>query len=191
MTPRPILILGLVGALALHLGCQPGAKEAKAATPPPAPMVLVIEASAQDVPLFSEYAAQTYARDTVEVRGRVDGFIEKRLFQVGADVQAGQVLYTLDARPYDAEVARNRAELETGQANLEFAKRQVGLIQAEADLAQANANLLKAKQDVDRLRPLVKEDAAAQQDLDNALAAFQANQANVAARQANVEQNRL
>src|SRR5207302_111002 len=62
---------------------------------------------------------------------------------------------------------------------------------AEADLAQAQANLLKAQQDVDRLRPLVKEEAAPQQDLDNAIAALKANQANVRARQAAVEQARL
>lgn len=100
-------------------------------------------------------------------------------------------MYVLDLRPYEAEVARAKADLVQGEANLEFAKRQVILVQAEADLAQAEANLLKSRQDVERLKPLVKEDAAAQQDLDNALAAQQANQANVAARKANVEQSRL
>jgi membrane fusion protein (multidrug efflux system) len=81
--------------------------------------------------------------------------------------------------------------LAQAEANLEFAKNQVALAQAEADLAQANANLLKSKQDVDRLRPLVKEDAASQQDLDNATASLQANQANSDAKRANVEQTRL
>ena len=77
------------------------------------------------------------------------------------------------------------------EANVEFAKHQVALLQAQADLAQAEANQLKAQQDVDRLTPLVKQDAAAQQDLDNALASLKANQANVAARKANVDQTRL
>jgi len=67
----------------------------------------------------------------------------------------------------------------------------VALLQAEADLKQAQANLLKAQQDVNRLQPLVKEEAAAQQDLDNAIAALQANEANVNSRKANVEQMRL
>jgi membrane fusion protein (multidrug efflux system) len=58
-------------------------------------------------------------------------------------------------------------------------------------LAQAEANLLKARQDVERLKPLVEQDAAPKQDLDNALAALQANQANVNARKAAVEQARL
>jgi len=157
---------------------------------PPA-LVSVVEVQPQDVPIYAEYAAQTYARDMVDVRGRVEGFIEKRLFQVGSDVATGQVLYVLDLRPYQASVAKAKGDVENAQASLEFARRQVGLVQAQADLAQARANLAKAQQDVDRLRPLVKEDAAAQQDLDNAVAALDANKANVAAKVANVEQNRL
>ncbi len=85
----------------------------------------------------------------VEVRGRVDGYIEQRLFQIGADVKAGQVLYMLDLRPYQADVAKAQGDLAQSQANLEFAQHQVALLQAEADLAQAQANLLKAQQDVD------------------------------------------
>lgn len=157
---------------------------------PPA-LVSVVEVQPQDVPIYTEYAAQTYARDMVDVRGRVEGFIEKRSFQVGSDVSAGQLLYLLDPRPYQAAVGKAKGDVENTEANLEFAKRQVALVQARADLAQARANLAKAQQDVERLRPLVKEDAAAQQDLDNAIAALDANKANVAAKVANVEQNRL
>jgi membrane fusion protein (multidrug efflux system) len=150
-----------------------------------------VTVKAQDVPLYSEYAAETFARDMVEVRGRVNGYVEKRSFQIGSDVTAGQELYVLDLRPYQAEVARVQGLVAQAQANLEFARKQVALAQAEADLAQAQANLLKARQDVDRLAPLVKEDAASKQELDNANAALQANQANVTAKQANVEQTKL
>jgi membrane fusion protein (multidrug efflux system) len=125
------------------------------------------------------------------VRGRVDGYIEKRLFQVGADVRAGQDLYVLDLRPYQAEMARAQGEVAQSEANLEFAKRQVALAQAQADLAQSQAMLVKSRQDVDRLAPLVKEDAAPKQDLDSATALLDANQANVDAKKANVEQTRL
>jgi membrane fusion protein, multidrug efflux system len=157
----------------------------------PPPNVSVIEVQPSDVPIYTDYTAQTYARDLVEVRGRVDGYIEKRLFQVGADVAAGEVLYTLDLRPYQADVAKAKGDVDQAAANLEFAKKQVALIQAQADLAQARANLAKTKQDVTRLEPLVKQEAAPQQDLDNAHSALDANQANVEAKQANVEQNRL
>ena len=157
----------------------------------PPPPVSVDRGPAQDVPIYAEYAAQTFARDMVEVRGRVDGYIEKRLFQVGTDVLAGQMLYTLDTRPYAADVDKAKGDVAQSEANLEFAKKQVALIQAEATLAQAKANLVKAQQDVDRLGPLVSQEAAAKQDLDNALAALDANKANVAALTASVEQTRL
>src|SRR5580698_7480707 len=158
-----------IALLFLLVGCQSSApKTASAAGGAPPASVSVIEVKAEDVPIYSEYAAQTFARDMVEVRGRVNGYIEKRSFAIGSDVNAGQELYVLDLRPYEAEVARAKAQVAQAEANLEFARRQVALAQAEADLAQSEANLLKARQDVDRLVPLVKAEAASQQDLDNA-----------------------
>src|SRR5881394_1617328 len=185
------LTVALIATSLAISGCNARASVLNAAAPPPAPEVSVMTVNGEDTPIYADYTAQTFARDMVEVRGRVDGYIEKRLFETGSDVQAGQVLYVLDLRPYEADVQKVRGELSQSEAGKEFAARQVALLQAEADLAQAQANLLKAQQDVDRLRPLVKEQAAAQQDLDTALAALQANQANVRARQASVEQARL
>ncbi len=186
---KAFTFLCLTGAAMFNAACGGGAKAEKQA-PPPA-LVSVIEVKPMDVAIYSEYSAQTFARDLVEVRGRVDGFIQKRLFEVGSDVQKGQVLYELDRRPYQAEVAKAAGDVRLSQANLQFAKNQVALVQAQADLAVAEANLAKSKQDVTRLEPLVKEEAASQQDLDNARAALKANQANVEARKANVQQNRL
>jgi len=182
--------IALLGVLAAFLtGCQTKVVAANGA-PPPLP-VAVVKVVPEDAAIYHDYAAQTFARDLVEVRGRVDGYVEKRHFQVGSDVQAGQPLYTLDLRPYRAEVDKAKGELDQAAANQEFAKRQVLLIQAQADLAQAKANRLKAQQDVARLEPLVTQKAASKQDLDNALAALEANDANVRAKEANVEQNRL
>lgn len=167
--------------------------KSKAAGPPafPPSLVSVIEVQSEDVPVLAEYPAQTFARDTVEIRGRVDGYIQKRLFEVGRDVTAGQILYELDARPYQADVAKAKGDLEKSLADLKFAQEQVAVRQAEADLAQAQANLIKAKQDVTRLEPLVKQEAAPQQDLDNARAALDANQATVDAKKATLEQTKL
>jgi membrane fusion protein, multidrug efflux system len=166
--PAIMLPLLLWGG-AMLAGCNTKA----AATPgaPPPPQVAVVEVKTEDVPLFREYAAQTYARDMVEVRGRVDGYIERRTFAIGSDVKAGQVLYVLDLRPYQAEVARASGEVAQGAA----------------DLVQAEANLVKARQDVERLEPLVKGEAAARQDLDNANTALEAAQAAVNARKASIE----
>jgi membrane fusion protein (multidrug efflux system) len=152
---------------------------------------MVAEIVPRDVPVFSDFAAQTYARDMVEVRGRVEGSVEKWLFRPGADVTTGQVLYVLDLRPYEAAAQQAAGSLHQAEADLEFARKQVALLQAQANLAAAQANLLKAQQDVDRLTPLVQGDAASKQELDAAAASLKANQANVAALKANVEQTEL
>lgn len=183
-------VLPVTIAILCAAGCGSGKAERVSAAPPPQP-VSVVELRPKTVPIFAEYAAQTFARDAAEIRGQVDGYIRKRLFQTGENVKAGEPLYILDLRPYQAEVAKAKGDVAQSEANAEFAKRQVALLQAQADLAQAEANEVKAQQDVDRLTPLVKQDAAAQQDLDNALASLKANQANVAARKANVDQTRL
>ena len=152
-----VLLLG--GVAALVIGSMAGGSRAAASpTAPPPPEVGVVTVEPAVVPIYREYPARTYARDQVEVRGRVDGYIERRTFAIGSDVRQGQVLYVLDARPYQAEVDRARGALS----------------QATAELAQAEANLLKAQQDTERLEPLVKEEAAPRQDLDNARTALQA-----------------
>src|SRR6202789_624211 len=180
----------VIGACAVTSGCNSAAQNQTAAAPPP-PLVVVTQVVATDVPVMSDYPAQTYARNTVEVRGRVDGYIDKWLFHPGQEVHAGDVLYVLDLRPYEASVEQAKGNLAQSEADLEFARKQVALLQAEANLAAAQANLLKAQQDFDRLEPLVKEDAAAQQELDTAVAALHAGQATVRASQANVDQTRL
>ena len=186
---RPVLLLAIV-ACAVTCGCTSAAQNQRPAQPPP-PIVVVTEVHTGDVPVISDYPAQTYARNTVEVRGRVDGYIDKWLFHPGQEVHAGDVLYVLDLRPYEAAVEQAKGNLAQSEADLEFARKQVALLQAEANLAAAQANLLKAQQDYDRLTPLVKDEAAAQQELDSAVAALHAGEANVRANQANVDQTRL
>lgn len=177
-------------AVTVTSGCNSVAQNQAPAQAPP-PMVVVTQVESGDVPVLSDYPAQTYARNTVEVRGRVDGYIDKWLFHPGQEVHAGDVLYVLDTRPYEAAVEQAKGNLAQSEADLEFARKQVALLQAEANLAAAQANLLKAQQDYDRLTPLVKDEAAAQQELDGAVAALHAGEANVRASQANVDQTRL
>ena len=174
-----------------NIACSSKANDAKGPPQmPPAP-VSVIDAKTENVPIYNEYSAQTFARDMVDIRGRVDGYIDQRLFQVGAEVRAGQPLYTLDRRPYEAEVQKAKGDLQKSLADLDFAKKQVSVSQAEADLAQAEANSLKSQNDVNRLQPLVKQEAAPTQDLDNASASLRANQAASNAKRANLEQTKL
>src|SRR5579871_3955522 len=177
-------------ALMALAGCASDAQQ-KAQGPPPPPPVDVVQVTASDVPIILEYPAQTYARNTVDVRARVEGYIEKWLFTPGATVTAGQPLYVLDLRPLQASVTQAEGNLHQSEADLEFAKGQVSLLQAEANLAAAKANLEKARQDYERIKPLVEQDAASKQDLDAAVAAQSSNESNVRALQAAVDQARL
>ena len=152
---------------------------------------MVVDVQPADIPIEGEFPAQTYARDMVEVRGRVEGYIERWLFKPGAEVRAGQVLYVLDLRPYEAALQQAKGNLRQAEADLDFARGQVSLLQAKANLASAQATLTKARQDFERLGPLVAADAASKQDLDAASASLKASQAIVDANKANVEQNTL
>src|SRR5687768_846787 len=178
-------------AAALSVGCNSTAQTTTGNGQPPPPLVEVVDVSATDVPIYSEFAAQTFARNRVEVRGRVDGYVEKWLFKPGDQVRAGQTLYVLDLRPYRAAVQQAAGNVKQTEADAQFAQQQVALLQAEANLAAAEANLRKAQQDYERLKPLVEQDAASKQDLDGATAALRAAEANLRANKANVEQTRL
>lgn len=171
-------------------GCQ-SAAQGPGGGPPPAQPVMVTAVRSSDVPIYSEYPAQTYARNTVEVRGRVDGYIDKWLYRPGQEVRAGDPLYVLDTRPYEAALEQAKGNLAQSEADLEFARKQVAVAQAEANVAVAKANQLKTKQDLDRIEPLVKDDAAAKQELDAAVAALDAGTATLNANQANLDQTRL
>lgn len=184
-----IPLAAIVFAGILSTGCGSATKASPTAPPPP--LVETVTTAAHDVPIYSEYSAQTFARDRVEIRSRVDGYVEKWLFKPGDHVTAGQTLYELDLRPYRAAVNEASGNVKQTEADVQFAQKQVSLLQAEANLAAAKAAELRAQQDYDRLKPLVEQDAAAKQDLDTAATALQAAQATVRASQATVDQTRL
>ena len=187
--PLPALACTAAAFLVLA-GCSSDAQQ-KAQGPPASPPVDVVQVSTADVPIVADYPAQTYARNTVDVRARVEGYVEKWLFTPGSQVTAGQPLYVLDLRPLQAAVVQAEGNLHQSEADLEFAKGQVSLLQAEANLAAGKANLEKARQDYERIKPLAEQDAASKQDLDAAVAALSSNESNVRALQAAVDQARL
>jgi membrane fusion protein (multidrug efflux system) len=152
---RRLTFTGLGFCLLLLAAC--GSPEQAGAPPagtPPA--VVVATVSSQTVPIYGEYVARSEARETVEIRSRVAGFLEKVLFQEGSRVKAGELLFVIDQQPY-----------------------QVALQAARGGLAQAQAALNKARMDVARLQPLVAEDAAPQMDLDNAESSVEFGQASI------------
>ena len=148
---------------------------ARAQTKPAAPgappvTVSVIEVSPRALPLYTEYTGTTDALETVEIRARVDGFIEQKLFNGGQVIKAGERLYLLDQRTFIAELQKAKAAVAKAEADLRYAKEGVEVFRAESRLAQSRAALVKAEQDVARYRPLVTAGGGPQQDLDAAVA---------------------
>ena len=146
MAPTPDVhawrtVAGWAFATALYLpvlsGCKGNAQPA--ASPPPE--VAVIEARAQPVTVFNEYVAQTQSPDTIEIRSQVTGLLERQAFADGARVKKSDLLYVIDQRPFEAQLA-----------------------QAKASLAQAEANLVNARQNLARNDRLIAQKAASQQD---------------------------
>jgi len=163
----------LAGAcLALSLAACDRSKDTDkaklAAPPPPPPAVVVAEVVQKTVPIYGEFVAQTDARDTVEIRARVQAFLEAQHFTEGTVVKKGQLLFTLDKREY-----------------------QTKLLQAKAELNVALARLGKAETDERRLRPLAERKAVPQQDYDNAATNLLAAKAAVEAAQSQVVEAEL
>ena len=141
-------LTGLIGTLATAL-LLVACKQAPKAAPRVTPQVVVRAMHAQPVPLRSELPGRTSAYQVAEVRPQVGGLLRERLFEEGAAVRAGQVLYQIDAAPYQA-----------------------ALEQAEASLASARAAARVAELLLQRYRLLLPEKSISQQDFDNADAAL-------------------
>lgn len=134
----------------------------------PALEVVVAPARQDYFPIYGEYIATTHASLDVEVRARVDGFLQERTFTEGGRIKEGEPLYHIDNRPYVARVNRLKAQLES-----------------------VEAVLAKSKRDVIRLKPLYEQDAASQLDLDNAESARDQASASVSAAQAELTEAEL
>lgn len=177
----PILIVAsMVGS-----SCNTKGEHSAAAQSPP-PTVVVASVSQRTVPIYSEYVGQTKADNTVELRARVEGVLQKVYFREGAAVRKGQLLFTIDKRPFEAALQSAKALAAKAVADLAQAQQRTDVLQAQAQLADAQAVLARADQDVARLAPLAKEKAVTEQDLDAAIASQKSAKATVEARLANV-----
>src|SRR5438105_2068050 len=119
-------LLGLIAACLAIAGCTSNAAQKTAQAPPP--LVEVVAVSPADTDIYAEFPAQTFARNMVEVRGRVDGYVEQWLFRPGQYVKQGQPLYRLDLRPYQAQVQQAQGNVRQTQADLTFAQNQVSVL---------------------------------------------------------------
>jgi RND family efflux transporter MFP subunit len=106
---------------------------------PKPPAVTVVAAAQQRVPVYGQYVGQTEAVKTVEVRARVEGYIERQAVPDGADVKAGDVLFVIDPRPLETTLRQAQANVARDVAQLR--QNEAALVQREAEVQQAQANL--------------------------------------------------
>lgn len=130
-----------------------------------APVVCVSPVGQQDVEIYGDYVGHIRAQQFVEVRARVEGFLEEMHFEEGTYINKHQVLFVINQDQYKAKVDKARA-------------------QVKKDEAQAR----KAERDLLRIRPLYEQNAVSQLDLDNVTAAYETAKANVAMSTADLQQ---
>ena len=181
-----IAAASIIAAVALISAACSGKSAHETSAAPPPPTVVVAEVSQKTIPIYSEFVGQTRAIETVDLRARVEGVLQKVYFREGTPVKKGQLLFTIDKRPFAAAVQSAQAAAAKAVADLAQAQQRTDVLQAQAELADAQATLSKTSQDVARLTPLAKEKAVTEQDLDAAVAAEKSAKAIVAAKQANL-----
>ncbi|BCF96216.1 hemolysin D [Paraburkholderia sp. PGU19] len=125
--------------------CLTACKKAPTEPPRPSVEVTVVTVRQQETPVDFEFTAQTQSSREVEIRARVDGFLERRMYTEGALVKDGQVLFVMDKQPFEA-----------------------ALQSAKGALAQQQARLLVTKQNLARVIPLAAQNALSKKDLDDA-----------------------
>ena len=129
------------------------------------PVVEVEPVETEDVNIYGDYVGRIRAQQFVEIRARVEGFLERMLFAEGTYVEKGQTLFIIDPKVYRARVNK-----------------------AKAQLNKARAQALKAERDLNRIRPLYEQNAASQLDLDNAIASYESAAADVVVGEADLMQ---
>jgi len=176
----------LVGAalLVAFTACERGDAKASKQAEAPIPTVLVAEVPQRTVSVGADFVARTEAVPTVEIRARISGVLEQVRFREGSEVKKDQVLFVIQQDEYKAALQSARAQLAKAEADLIRAKDTSVVERQRAQLDQAKADLGKNQADVARYRPLVKEQAIPQQDLDTALSREEAAKAGVLAAEA-------
>jgi membrane fusion protein (multidrug efflux system) len=122
-------------------------REAASTPPPPMPVVDVVTVDFQTVPDEPEFIGQSEASRPVEIRSQVTGIVKERFYREGWPIKKGERLYQIDPVPFRA-----------------------ALLNAKAMVDQAEARFLQARQQLDRVKPLLAEQAVSQKDVDDAVA---------------------
>lgn len=156
----PLMVIALTG-------CSGNAEEGGPMAFPP-PQVSILMVTPQELPVEREYIGQTKGSREVEIRPRVGGIIEQRLYEEGSRVESGQILFQLDPKSYEAQLAA-----------------------AEAVLARARATRNQTEREWNRLKPLAEDRVISRKALDDAQSANELARADVQAAEAAVREARL
>jgi RND family efflux transporter MFP subunit len=184
----------LAGAalLAALLGLTACSRSPEVAATPKPPAVTVVVAGQRPVPVYGQYVGRTEAVKTVEVRARVEGFIERQAVPDGADVKAGELLFVIDPRPFEAalrqaeaNVARDTAQLHQAEAAL--AQREAEVQQVQANLERDLAQLENARTQERRYRTLLEQQLIAREQYDQIRTTMTALEATVQADRGAIE----
>ena len=158
-------VLAVCACLVLFAGCS---REQQAGGQRPMPEVSTVTVAPREVALSTELSGRTSAYRIAEIRPRVNGLVEKRLFTEGSNVKEGQVLYQIDPAPFTAE-----------------------LDNAQAALAEAKAKLPTTSLRASRYKALVSHSALSQQDYDDAASNLDQVKASITSLEARVETARI
>ena len=164
-------VANIAAALALATlvaGCGDNASQQKQGGAPPAPQVTVAKPTQRTVSDYDEYVGRFAAVDSVEVRARVSGYLDSVDFKDGQMVKQGDLLFTIDKRPFQTALDQSRANRQLAQSNLTY---------TESDLKRA--------------QQLVAEKTVTEQVFEQRSQAFRNAQASVAAASAAVRQAEL
>jgi membrane fusion protein, multidrug efflux system len=161
---RCAALLSALAGLALLAACG---KEMPKLPPPPLE-VSILTVKPRDIEVSAEYVAQTQSSQAVNIQARVSGFLDKRVYTEGAVVKAGQVLFRMDQKPFQAQLDAANAALQRNQAAMTV-----------------------AKQNLDRTKPLAAKNALSQKDLDDATGQYEQSAAAVEQSKAQVTSARL
>ena len=188
-------MLAVILAVALA-GCN---QKSGAAAGPPPPVVKAASVTEQDVPISVEYVGTLVGYINAQIRARVSGHLMSQNYTEGSLVKAGDLLFQVDPRPFQAALDQAEAQLLQAESQLSQAKAQVGASQAqveqalakvaqdEAQVKRSEADQRRTELDVGRYTPLAQRGSVSQQELDNAVQNNLANIASVAAARASVQ----
>ena len=177
----------IVAALTIGPGCGGKGTTKVVADSIPPPSVVLAEVAQRTVPIYAEFVGQTKAQESVDLKARVAGILEKIHFQEGTPVKKGELLFSIDKRPFEAALQTAKAGQSKAESDLAQAEQRVEVLQAQAQVAEAEAAHVKAQQDLARAQPLAKEKAVTELELDAAVANEKTTQATVDARKAHLK----